>query len=1751
LPAQLHAQQCGPIAIVNPPNGGTVQRTPSESVFLKWNDVTGATSYDIYFGTPGQACNSVPYATGVTGSSYQPESSDVANGASYEWKVVANGTGCQTPPTSGCKTFTVAPCPTAPVLTAPADGAVFGFGNVTLQWNAVSHAHDYQLYVAIDGGNPSLAATQTTTSKTFFVEPGREIEWFVVARANGCNGTPSATRSFSTTCPTTPPSPSSPANGATFAAGQPVTFNWSGVPGAASYDVKVNDGDNWIVIAENVAATSYTTSTLPQGDYLWEVRANFNSSCEPLYSEPRELIIGSACQGGGPTTLVGPANNATVNPPVTFQWTAVAGADGYIVRVQKSGSTIPRTLTTTHNTSYTTGELEPGKYSWWVVVDYENCPNAESVHRTVNVEGEGNCPSNPGKATLVSPANGATGLTSPVTFQWDPVAGAKGYRVLAGFGQDELEVLGSTTSTSLTVSLPAGTGRWAVQTLFGDDCPGTISDRRTFTVTHGAACGTVPPQLVSPSAGATVSGSSVTFTWNAITGATRYSLFVATGEDDDFKFYGDTTGTSLERFVPVGPVQWYVVASFAACPNLQSGTSSFLVSAPDCPPATAISLVAPLNESTTPSPVRFAWTGVQGATAYRLWVSLDNAVPVIVARTTATEATVSLPAGAMRWYVEALRERCSPVLSSEAIFTVPSIAGCGTNLPPALISPVGPATNPAHVNDSPTLDWNPVEGAIGYRVAITRDGKAFSDVAFTQDTEFTLHDLDEGIYGWYVSALFESCNPVDSERTFFVVDPDGTRCATPAPAALSPAAGSTPSSPVTFTWTDTGAETYRVYASRNGGEPQLLGTTDDTQLTRALPPGQYTWAVEAVPEECPSVFSQRVSFTIPQGQNCSTSGATLVSPANGAANVAPPLSFVWTPVSGAVKYVLVAKVNDGAPTAFASTTETHFEVDKLPPGRVEWWVVTYFAACNPVESEHFRFTVAQPACDNGRPILLIPDEGVHSPVSFQWTAVPRATRYRVWLAEGETRPSVVASTTKPEAKIELPAGAYEWYVEAEFEHCASTESARAGFSVIQPVACGALPKPQAQVVGQAVSNTFYRLRWSALPNTELYQVQEATSLSFSDAKTFTATDPFMRFRHEVTGAPVQYLYRVRGISNCNDERSPYSDPVGVVVTPPRTNNASAEIGAEGNVVQTVFLPGSVDPYTFVAASDKPWITITPSSGVLPAEGITLTVTADPAVLEPGTNTGTIRVQYTLASGAKATANALTSINIPVSVSLVTPVYPGGKATPPPDSLIFPVVGHARGFNDSLFESDIRVTNLTAKTMKYELLFTPSGTNGTTNGSTSTIEIESGATLALDDVVATLFGIGTTSGATGMLEVRPVETASSARGSVFDTLPEGLIRQLDTAASSRTYNFTPNGTFGQYIPATRFADFVGLVPGVATKILSLQQVAQSAAFRANFGFAEASGEPANMLVRVYDVTSNLLATIPVSLQAGEHIQLNGMLANNGINDLEDGRVEVEVVSGNGKVTAYVSEVDNVTNDPLLVSPVVKGAITSNRYVVPGTAFANTGFAFWVTDMRIFNAGAATPATLTFYPTANPAGAVSREIDIAAGEIKVLNNVIGELFGQPNGANGMVAITTPGDTQLTATARTFNKATVGTYGQFIPGVTPAESVGLLDRPLQLLQLESSPRFRTNIGLAETSGQPVTVEVSVIVPDLKFTPMIPFQLAANEFRQFSLADFALGAVYNARVQIKVIEGNGRVTAYGSAIDQITQDPTYVPAQ
>ncbi|MGZ8710055.1 MAG: hypothetical protein ACXW28_07510, partial [Thermoanaerobaculia bacterium] len=1203
------------------------------------------------------------------------------------------------------------------------------------------------------------------------------------------------------------------------------------------------------------------------------------------------------------------------------------------------------------------------------------------------------------------------------------------------------QVLTTTTGTTHEASFGSGSNvLWQVEALF-DGCPSTLSARRTFVVAAGSTCSTSAPALVSPANGANAVLSPVTFTWNPAKGAVSYVLYLSL-DGKTFDPAAKTTETTHTQILNApARVSWQVEALFAGCDPARSSTSTFeLVETKRCPEGT-ITLNAPAANAVVTSPVTFSWSGIAGATDYRVWASIDGAAPSVVAKSTTTSATVSIASGIVKWSVEALfASDCRSIISPASAFTVQPASTCGANQPPALVSPLGSDSAPADVSSPVELRWSATPGAIGYRVWRSVSGGAAEDFAETKDTAVTMAG-EPGTYAWFVEALFAGCRPLPSTRSFFRIARTEPRCVTDAPSLINPVNGATGlSSAVTFLWREVpDAIGYRVYAAfESDGKVTdfiLIGETRETSLARAIPPSNVTWFVEAVFKTCPSTTSGRSNFTIPESTNCRDEKPELITPRDGSQNVTSPVELSWSPVSGAVKYVVIAKASVGAPTPVAETTAETAVTRHMPAGAtIEWWVIAFRGGCSPVESDHKSFSVdLPPSCDARPPILQTPPERslVTNPVQLSWTAVAGAKSYRVWALLSSDKPALIANPTGTEVVATLPTGRVEWFVEATFDQCSPVRSSAGVFEVLAPqAACHPPERPAISVVGQALSDTPYGVRWAALSAVTGYELQESdTRFDFSTATTHVVQGAsYKTFAYSVD-APIQKFYRARGISSCSDDRGPYSDVVGVHIVPLNANEqqlpGTAEIGVQQNVVQTVFVPGSTPPVPFTARTDRPWLLVSPASGILGPEGVTFTISALPGALALGANTGTLILSY--GAAGKDAMGGSKPTSVPVSISLVTPVAPTGKNTPPSEALIIPAVGHAPGANNSLFQSDVRVANTSTQSMTYQLNFTPTASDGTVTGSSTTIQIEPGGTAALNDILASFFGTGPGGAALGVLEVRPL-TTSTTSSSVTSSLATATI------ASSRTYNVTEEGTLGQYIPAIPFSKFVGRVAGSAPSILSMQQIAQNSLYRTNLGLVEGSGQPATVLIRVFDAAGHALTEIPESLKAFEHKQLNGFLANAGL-VVDDGRIEVEVTSGTGKITAYASMVDNQTNDPLLVQPVVKSSVQGTRYVIPGVAFLD-GNAKWRSDVRVFNAGATTTtATITYFPQGNTAGAIVKEVTLDGGEVLALDNVLHNFFGiNTSNAGGSLLVATNSPSSLVATARTYAETESGTFGLF---------------------------------------------------------------------------------------------------------------------
>jgi uncharacterized repeat protein (TIGR01451 family) len=1569
------------------------------------------------------------------------------------------------------------------------------------------------------------------TTPTITVSPtGTQTYNVTVTDAGGCSGTDSHTVTVSSTPTATITSPaavcqSSANNNAAVATQAGATYAWTITNGTITSSAAIPN----ITFTAGASGSVGLSVTITAGSCTSSGSVNIPINAAPV------------------VTITGPTQSC---PSTPFTLSATAGFSSYL---WSNGATT-QSISVTQNTASAT-------YS--VTASNGSC-SATATHTVTLLAPPSAVISAPGSAAPDAAGLAASVVNDPLaSYAWTISNGT----ITGGAGTSAITfTVGSSGSTFLTVTASKSgctalgqhtvtiTAPTNTQADLGvtKSAPATVQAGGTLVYTIGVTnagpdaatdmliVDTLPPGTTLASIDAAP--------WNCFTvGSTISCTGVA--------FPGESSTITVTVKAPqqAGAITNNVsISATIADPNPSnnsaSATTNVLAGTTTCatvPP----SLTAPADGVTVTSPVKFSWSSVAGATEYELWLVSAN-LTTLAGTTANTSLTLQLPSGPASWFVVArLGTGCAPLRSAQRAFSVSDAANCATHGAPQLTTPFANTT----VASPATFSWSPVPQAIGYRLWIQLDGTAAQDLGTTNGAISLTTAVPPGAIVAFVDALFSGCPATRSPAIAFTVSrPD--RCADRTAASpFAPANDATlGSSSVDFHWNAAGGDVagYRLWYSVDGATPAVLGnTTSETSLHATLAPGTIVWWLESLYEGCASTESARFRFTIPQRANCSTAAPAPVAPQNGSTAANGEVTFTWTSVQSAVGYELWVAAAKGSPILLGTTSATSL-THTLSPGDYDWFVRVGLDRCPPRDSEPSHFSIQPPAncADRHRAIAIAPIEGAQivAPVDFTWTAPAGATSFELFAIRGNAPPQLLASTTAAHSGgVNLAAGTLRWFVRTHFNGCAALDSEERELEIVpDAAACAPLDAPVIDAPGQISSGVPFLIQWTPIAGATAYQLQLSGAASFASAETITTTAT----QHELTRTTTVFA-RVRAIDGrCQPSPtlSAYGPTAAIFILPSQGSEGAAPLTG-GNVTFTIPIPAQFAGQTFTATTHDLWLTVAPASGIVAAGGTNLAATANTSTLPVGASLGAVTITLNTTSSTNVQTNG-TSLYVPtVSISLVTPVTPSPKSGPPPDALIIPAVAHAGGIN-SQFQSDVRVSNTSPQLLKYQLTFTPSGGAGIGAGKQTTFSIEPGRTVVLDDVLKSWFGTGGDS-VIGTLEIRPLtQTTTSTSGAAVAGLAN-----LVTFAASRTFNLTANGTFGQYIPAIPYANFVGRALDLSKpNILSLQQIAQSDRYRTNLGILEGSGEPASLLVKVFGDTGQKLTEFPVNLAGGEHTQLNAFLAQHGVNSLTDGRVEIEVLSSAGKVTAYASVLDNQTSDPLLVTPVTLTDAGATRWVVPGVADLNNGFANWQTDMRVFNAGT-TPvdATLSFYSQGGGA-AKTKNVTVPAGQVLQFDKTLASVFGVTNDG-GAVHITTANAARLITTARTYNQTTAGTYGQFISAVTPAEAAGVGSRPLQILQIEESTRFRSNIGLAEVTGKPVTIEISVVPPDVKFTAVTQLTLQANEFRQIGslLKTVGLDGTFNARVSIRAINGQGRVTAYASVIDAQTNDPTYVPAQ
>lgn len=212
--------------------------------------------------------------------------------------------------------------------------------------------------------------------------------------------------------------------------------------------------------------------------------------------------------------------------------------------------------------------------------------------------------------------------------------------------------------------------------------------------------------------------------------------------------------------------------------------------------------------------------------------------------------------------------------------------------------------------------------------------------------------------------------------------------------------------------------------------------------------------------------------------------------------------------------------------------------------------------------------------------------------------------------------------------------------------------------------------------------------------------------------------------------------------------------------------------------------------------------------------------------------------------------------------------------------------------------------------------------------------------------------------------------------------------------------------------------------------------------------------------------------------------------------------------------------------------------------------------WRTDLEVQNPGD-TRATyliaLLVRDQDNSTPAFQAKFSLDPGKSARYPDLLMTVFGVSKGAAAIRV--TPINGQILVNSRTYNQLPSGTFGQFVPAIPRAQAISF-GQTGRLIGLAHDPSlaagFRTNLGFVNLSPAPIQVEADFYLGDGTNLGRKTYDLLAFEFIQIDKAfeQVTSSPVDDGYIVVRTTTGGATFLAYASVTDNITGDPTYVPA-
>ena len=374
--------------------------------------------------------------------------------------------------------------------------------------------------------------------------------------------------------------------------------------------------------------------------------------------------------------------------------------------------------------------------------------------------GNNNNNNNSGTSVPIAPTGvTATALSSSsISVSWNSVSGATSYKVYyatSSSGTYTLDGTATTTSFTSTGWGASETGYFKVTTVnsYGES---GYSSTASATTSSSLGGGTNVPSTPTGVTATTLSSSSISVSWNSVSGATSYDVYYEIGSSSTKNFAGNTTNTSYTHsgLTASTTYYYYIKAKNSAG---ESGYSSFDSATTSSSgggtsvPSTPTGVYATAQSS---SSISISWSSVSGATGYYIYrsSSASGTYSQVGTSSSTSWTNTGLSASTTYYYKVAAYNSAGTGSQSSYDYATTQASGGGITVPSA---PTGvTASRSPRSSQEVTVSWNAVSGATSYKIysSSTATGTYLHTATATGSPREVFYYNDTTSY-WKVSAV--------------------------------------------------------------------------------------------------------------------------------------------------------------------------------------------------------------------------------------------------------------------------------------------------------------------------------------------------------------------------------------------------------------------------------------------------------------------------------------------------------------------------------------------------------------------------------------------------------------------------------------------------------------------------------------------------------------------------------------------------------------------------------------------------------------------------------------------------------------------------------------------------------------------------------------------------------------------------------------------------------------------------------------